>query len=81
MARLEEIVEAMQSEDLPLDQVIERYEEGMKLIAVCARHLKAAEEKIELLTREKSGIFREAELASGPEEEVSSREEDEPNLF
>jgi len=57
MARLEQIVEAMQSPELPLDQVIERYEEGMKLISVCAARLEAAEKKIELLTREKSGKF------------------------
>lgn len=57
MARLEGIVEAMQSPDLPLDQIIERYEEGMKLIEVCEARLEAAEKKIELLSREKSGKF------------------------
>jgi exodeoxyribonuclease VII small subunit len=57
MARLEEVVESMQSPELPLDQIIERYEEGMKLMAFCGSKLAAAEQKIELLTREKSGKF------------------------
>jgi exodeoxyribonuclease VII small subunit len=53
--RLEEIVEEMESADLPLDSIIERYEEGMKLLVVCEDKLKGAEAKIELLTRAKSG--------------------------
>jgi exodeoxyribonuclease VII small subunit len=76
MARLEEVVEAMQSPDLPLDQIIERYEEGMKLIATCSAWLEAAEQKIELLTREKSGKFVPATGKSAP---VAPLEEEDEN--
>jgi exodeoxyribonuclease VII small subunit len=85
MARLEEVVEAMQSPELPLDQVIERYEEGMKLIAACSARLEAAEQKIELLTREKSGKFVPAPgkpaPAAPPEEEDESGPGEEARLF
>lgn len=85
MARLEEVVEAMQSPDLPLDQVIERYEEGMKLITVCTALLEAAEQKIELLTREKSGEFAPAtgsdQAGSGASANPSLDDEDEASLF
>jgi exodeoxyribonuclease VII small subunit len=79
--RLEEIVEQMESADLPLDQIIERYEEGMKLLVVCEEKLKVAEAKIELLTRDKSGNVSRSELDQAasvelvPEEKVSGSEE------
>jgi exodeoxyribonuclease VII small subunit len=82
VARLEEIVEAMQSPDLPLDQIIERYEEGMKLMALCGEKLEAAEQKIELLTREKSGKFKKqpfsASLKPDSGTEADDEEEDTP---
>ncbi len=48
---LEEIVGAMENGELPLDQLIERYEEGMKLVKLCQEKLAEAEQKIEILTR------------------------------
>ena len=53
MARLEEIVEQMESADLPLEQIIERYEESMRLIAACNSKLEAAEKRIEHLTTQR----------------------------
>ena len=41
MKRLEEIVEQMESGDLPLEELIVRYEEGMKLVKVCQAQLDA----------------------------------------
>ncbi len=48
---LEEIVGAMENGELPLDQLIERYEEGMRLVKICQEKLAEAEQKIEIVTR------------------------------
>jgi exodeoxyribonuclease VII small subunit len=69
MQRLEAVVEEMESPELPLEKIIERYEEGMKLIGTCQEKLKAAEKKIELLTRSQSGEIESRALElEDPEE-------------
>lgn len=55
MKRLEEIVEQMESGELPLEQLIVRYEEGMKLVKVCQERLASAEKRIEVITRNSAG--------------------------
>ena len=55
MKRLEEIVEKMESGDLPLEDLIVRYEEGMKLVKICQERLAAAEQRIEIITRNSVG--------------------------
>ncbi len=51
MERLEKIVAQMESAQMPLDELLERYEEGTQLIGVCQEKLKAAEQRIEIVTR------------------------------
>ena len=41
----------MENDQLPLDQLILRYEEGMKLVQFCQEKLSEAEQKIEILTQ------------------------------
>ena len=55
MKRLEEIVEKMETGDLALEDLIVRYEEGMKLVKVCQERLAAAEQRIEIITRNCAG--------------------------
>ncbi len=55
MKRLEEIVEQMESGELPLEDLIVRYEEGMKLVKVCQERLSSAEQRIEIITRNSAG--------------------------
>ena len=55
MDRLEEIVEQMESGKLPLEDLIVRYEEGMKLVKICQERLANAEQKIEIITRNSAG--------------------------
>ena len=47
LTRLNEIVSSIENEDLPLDEGIKLYEEGMKLIASIEKELSEAEQKIE----------------------------------
>jgi exodeoxyribonuclease VII small subunit len=53
--RLEEIVQAMESDKLPLADLLVRYEEGTKLVKLCQDQLSAAEKRIEIITRNAKG--------------------------
>ncbi len=55
LARLEEIVGEIERTPPPLETLIDRYEEGMKLLAVCREKLDAAEKRIEIITRNSRG--------------------------
>lgn len=55
LARLEEIVGEIEKTPPPLETLIDRYEEGMKLLAVCRGKLDAAEKRIESITRNSRG--------------------------
>jgi exodeoxyribonuclease VII small subunit len=55
LARLESIVEEIEQTPPPLETLIERYEEGMKLLGVCRDKLDAAEKRIEIITRNGRG--------------------------
>ena len=55
MKRLEAIVEQMESGELSLEDLIVRYEEGMKLVKVCQERLASAEQRIEIITRGSGG--------------------------
>ncbi len=55
MQRLEEIVQAMESEKLSLDALISHYEEGVKLVKFCQGQLDGAEQRIRIVTRDLEG--------------------------
>ena len=64
LARLEEIVEALEDEKLPLDKSLKLYEEGVKLAAKCSLELDAAERKIKILQRTDSGEIVQAPISA-----------------
>lgn len=53
--QLESIVETMESGDVPLADLLAKFEQGSKLLKVCESRLKDAELKIELLKKQKDG--------------------------
>lgn len=53
--KLEKIVEALEGGEIPLDEALKKYEEGVKLARLCNQKLAQAEKKIEVLTRHLSG--------------------------
>jgi exodeoxyribonuclease VII small subunit len=55
IGRLESIVEQMESDKLSLEDLLVRYEEGVKLVKLCAEKLQAAEKRIEIITRDAGG--------------------------
>ncbi len=59
LAELEEIVEEIEKGKVPLEESIEKYAEGMKLVKQCRGILEAAEKKIQVLSREEEGLLRQ----------------------
>jgi exodeoxyribonuclease VII small subunit len=55
LAKLEAIVESMESGQVPLAELLAKFEEGNKLLKVCEGRLKDAEMKIEQLKKQKDG--------------------------
>ncbi len=51
LKRLEALVLAMESGELPLQELVTKYEEGCKLVKTCEARLKQAELKIEILRK------------------------------
>jgi exodeoxyribonuclease VII small subunit len=52
---LEEIVQALESGDLPLEKSLELFEEGIRLSRQCQERLNQAERRIEILLRDNQG--------------------------
>lgn len=65
IGRLETIVEQMESDKLPLEDLLVRYEEGVKLVKLCAEKLQAAEKRIEIITRDAGGKPKLAPFDAG----------------
>jgi exodeoxyribonuclease VII small subunit len=53
--RLEQIVGEMESSKLPLEELLTRYEEGIRLVGICNQRLAGAEIRIETLSRTANG--------------------------
>ena len=57
LERLEKIVEDLENGNMPLEDALKRYEEGVKLSRLCTQRLTQAETKIEVLTRALNGAL------------------------
>jgi len=55
LARLEEVVKRLESTDLPLDEAMKLFEEGVKLSRDCQKQLEEAEGKVEILLKKADG--------------------------
>jgi exodeoxyribonuclease VII small subunit len=55
MQRVSEIVSSMESGDMPLEKLIESYEEGTALVKMCQEKLDAAEKRIQIIARNARG--------------------------
>ncbi|MBI4368580.1 MAG: exodeoxyribonuclease VII small subunit [Candidatus Omnitrophica bacterium] len=63
MEQLEKIVEDLESGNMPLEDALKKYEEGVKLSRLCTQKLTEAETKIETLTK---ALNTSAEDAKSP---------------
>lgn len=55
--RLEQIVERLEQGEVPLDQAMQLYEEGLAVSRLCAEKLKKAEIVLKRLTKDAEGKF------------------------
>jgi exodeoxyribonuclease VII small subunit len=58
LKRLEGVVGAMESDDLPLEMLLSKYEEGTKLVKICQEKLAEAELKIQQLEKNAAGEMK-----------------------
>ena len=58
LEKLESVVEAMEADDLPLETLLAKYEEGVKLVKICQDKLAEAELKIQQLEKTAVGEIK-----------------------
>lgn len=58
MEKLEAIVDRLESGDVPLEDAITLFQEGMQLAKICGDKLEQFERKIEMLAEEGGGIVK-----------------------
>jgi len=58
LADLEGIITELESGELTLDKMMERYEKGVKALELCRNVLDEAEKKIEILVKSKDGELK-----------------------
>lgn len=68
LGKLEAIVESMESGEVPLAELLAKFEEGSKLLKVCESRLKEAELKIDQLRKQKDGSLAFEKFEPGRED-------------
>jgi exodeoxyribonuclease VII small subunit len=58
LKKLESIVETLEKGDLPLEDSIKLFEEGVGLSAACKKELDEAEGKVQVLIKQRDGSFK-----------------------
>lgn len=87
LSQLEELIRGMESDQMPLEELITNYEKGTKLYEICEKRLNEAEGRIETIRKNRNGESvvepldeREATTAPSPEAgPASETEENEDN--
>jgi exodeoxyribonuclease VII small subunit len=75
--RLEKIVADMEAAELPLEDVLKKYEEGTRLVRFCNQKLEEAEKKIEILTKKADGSVAVKEFETEPDDRDENKSDDE----
>lgn len=55
LKKLEKIVSDLENGNIPLEEALEKYQEGMRLSGVCQKKLEAAKKKVEILLKAEDG--------------------------
>jgi exodeoxyribonuclease VII small subunit len=58
LKQLETIVNQLEKGDLPLEESIKLFEEGIRLSSVCKEELDAAEGKVQVLLKQRDGSMK-----------------------
>ena len=67
LKKLEGVVDAMEADDLPLETLLARYEEGARLVKICQEKLAEAEVKIQQLEKNAAGELKLKPFETGAE--------------
>jgi len=67
LGQLETVVARLEGGDLPLEEALRAFEEGIRLARTCAARLEDAERRVRLLTRAPDGTEAEVPFAVGNE--------------
>jgi exodeoxyribonuclease VII small subunit len=70
LARLEQIVGALETGNLPLEESLKVFEEGITLARHCSRYLDDAERRIEMLVKDDGGVTTTRPFAFEAEDEA-----------
>lgn len=62
LRRLEEIVGKLEAGEMPLEESLKLFEEGMQVSRYCANKLEEAERKVEVLLKQSDGQYKEETL-------------------
>jgi len=68
LSGLEKAVENLEREDLSLEEALRWFQKGVERLTVCRQALQEAENKIDVLIKERSGNFRTRPFEDGPKE-------------
>jgi exodeoxyribonuclease VII small subunit len=70
LARLEQVVTALETGNLPLEESLKVFEEGIALARHCSRYLDQAERRIEMLVKDEGGGIGTTPFVFQPEDEA-----------
>jgi exodeoxyribonuclease VII small subunit len=70
LSQLEALVARLEAGDLPLEEALRAFEEGVRLTRLCAARLEDAERRVHLLTRTPEGVARDVPFDLGNEGQV-----------
>ena len=76
LTQLEELVQDMESDRMPLEELIEKYERGSNLYRICEKRLDEAQGRIEIIRKKRNG---ETVVEPFGEEEAKKEKEEDPN--
>ena len=79
--KLEKIVTELEEGGLPLEELLKKFEEGIKLSRFCSKKLKEAEKRIEVLTKSAEGVLEAKPFDSGAAKEKQGTEEKAEDLL
>lgn len=65
MKQLEQIVQDLESGDIPLEKAIKKFEEGIELSKFCSEKLDQSEKRITILTQDAAGNVSDMPFEAG----------------
>ena len=75
LKQLEQIVQDLESGDMPLEKAIKKFEEGIQLSKYCTEKLDESEKRITILLQDAAGNVSDTPFAT-PSEGCNENEED-----